>query len=33
VSQEARAILQAEGIILVDYRALQALWNEEPRPQ
>jgi chitin disaccharide deacetylase len=25
VSQEARAILQAEGIILVDYRALQAL--------
>jgi chitin disaccharide deacetylase len=33
VSQEARAILQAEGIILVDYRALQALWNEEPRAQ
>jgi hypothetical protein len=25
--------LQAEGIILVDYRALQALWNEEPRAQ
>jgi predicted glycoside hydrolase/deacetylase ChbG (UPF0249 family) len=31
VSQEARAILQAEGIILVDYRELQALRNEEPR--
>jgi predicted glycoside hydrolase/deacetylase ChbG (UPF0249 family) len=31
VSQEARAILHAEGIILVDYRAIQALWNEEPR--
>jgi chitin disaccharide deacetylase len=33
VSQEARAILQAEGIILVDYRAVQALWNEVPRAQ
>ena len=33
VSQEARAILQAERIILVDYRAVQALWNEEPRAQ
>jgi predicted glycoside hydrolase/deacetylase ChbG (UPF0249 family) len=31
VSQEARAILQAEGIILVDYRELRALRNEEPR--
>jgi chitin disaccharide deacetylase len=31
VSQEARAMLEEEGIILVDYRALQALWNEEPR--
>jgi predicted glycoside hydrolase/deacetylase ChbG (UPF0249 family) len=31
VSQETRAILQAEGIILVDYKAVQALWNEERR--
>ncbi len=31
VSQETRAILQEEGIILVDYRALLALWHEEPR--
>ena len=31
VSQEARAILEEEGIILVDYRAIQALWNDEPR--
>ncbi len=31
VSQEARAILQAEEVILVNYRAVQALWNEEPR--
>src|SRR5215208_5058072 len=30
VSQEARAILQEEGIILVDYRALKALWNDKP---
>jgi chitin disaccharide deacetylase len=30
VSQEAQAILQEEGIILVDYRALRALWNEKP---
>jgi predicted glycoside hydrolase/deacetylase ChbG (UPF0249 family) len=30
VSQEARAILQEEGIILVDYRALRALWNDKP---
>jgi predicted glycoside hydrolase/deacetylase ChbG (UPF0249 family) len=30
VSQEARTILQEEGIILVDYRALRALWNEKP---
>src|SRR5918992_1189311 len=31
VSQEARTILQEEGIILVDYKAVQALWNEERR--
>ena len=31
VSQEARAMLEEEGIILVDYRALQALWHNEPR--
>ena len=31
VSQEARNILQEEGIILVDYRAVQALWNDKPR--
>jgi len=31
VSQEARAILQEEGIILVDYRAVQAQWNDKPR--
>jgi chitin disaccharide deacetylase len=30
VSQEGRAILQEEGIILVDYRALKALWNDKP---
>jgi predicted glycoside hydrolase/deacetylase ChbG (UPF0249 family) len=30
VSQETRTILQEEGIILVDYRALRALWNEKP---
>jgi chitin disaccharide deacetylase len=30
VSQEARAILHEEGIILVDYRALKALWNDKP---
>jgi chitin disaccharide deacetylase len=30
VSQEARTILQEEGIILVNYRALRALWNEKP---
>src|ERR671916_1788263 len=30
VSQEARTILQEEGIILVTYRALGALWNEKP---
>jgi chitin disaccharide deacetylase len=27
VSQEAQAILQEEGITLVDYRAVRALWN------
>lgn len=31
VSQEARAILQVEGIILVDYGAVQAQWNDKPR--
>jgi predicted glycoside hydrolase/deacetylase ChbG (UPF0249 family) len=31
VSQEARTILQEEGIILVTYRALRALWSEKPR--
>jgi predicted glycoside hydrolase/deacetylase ChbG (UPF0249 family) len=31
VSQEARAFLQEEGIILVDYRAVQAQWNDKPR--
>jgi chitin disaccharide deacetylase len=30
VSQEARAILQEEGIFLVDYRSLRALWNDKP---
>jgi len=30
VSQEARVILQEEGIILVDYRALRAQWNDKP---
>jgi chitin disaccharide deacetylase len=30
VSQEARDILQEEGIVLVDYRALKALWNDNP---
>jgi chitin disaccharide deacetylase len=30
VSQEARAIFQEEGIILMDYRALKALWNDKP---
>jgi predicted glycoside hydrolase/deacetylase ChbG (UPF0249 family) len=31
VSQEAQAILQEEGIILADYKALRALWNDKPR--
>jgi predicted glycoside hydrolase/deacetylase ChbG (UPF0249 family) len=30
VSQEAQAILGEEGIILVDYRAVRALWNDKP---
>jgi hypothetical protein len=30
VSLEARVILQEEGIILVDYKAIKALWNDEP---
>jgi chitin disaccharide deacetylase len=29
VSQEARSILQEEGIVLVDYRALLELWNDK----
>jgi chitin disaccharide deacetylase len=28
MSQEARTILQEEGIILVNYRAVRALWND-----
>jgi chitin disaccharide deacetylase len=31
VSPEARTVLQEEGIILVDYRAIQALWDEKSR--
>jgi chitin disaccharide deacetylase len=31
ISQEARAILEEEGITLVDYGALRALWNDKPR--
>jgi len=31
VSQEAGAILEEEGIILVDYGALRALWNDKSR--
>jgi predicted glycoside hydrolase/deacetylase ChbG (UPF0249 family) len=31
VSKEARAILEEEGITLVDYGALRALWNDKPR--
>jgi len=32
VSQEAQTIVQEEGIVLLNYRALQrALWNEKPR--
>ena len=31
VSREARDILEEEGIFLVDYRALQMLWNEKLR--
>jgi chitin disaccharide deacetylase len=30
VSQEAQAILEEEGITLVDYGALRALWNDKP---
>lgn len=30
VSQEAQAILENEGIILVDYGAVRALWNDKP---
>ena len=31
VSLEARTVLQEEGIILVEYRAIQALWDEKSR--
>ena len=31
ISQEARAILEEEGITLLDYGALRALWNDKPR--
>jgi predicted glycoside hydrolase/deacetylase ChbG (UPF0249 family) len=31
ISQEARSILEEEGITLVDYGALRALWNDKPR--
>jgi chitin disaccharide deacetylase len=31
-SQEARDILQEEGIILVDYGAVRTHWNDKPRP-
>jgi hypothetical protein len=27
VSQEAQAIVQKEGVILLDYRSLQAAWR------
>jgi predicted glycoside hydrolase/deacetylase ChbG (UPF0249 family) len=30
VSREAQAILENEGIILVDYGAVRALWNDKP---
>jgi predicted glycoside hydrolase/deacetylase ChbG (UPF0249 family) len=29
ISQEARATVREEGIILLDYRALQAVWNRD----
>jgi hypothetical protein len=31
ISPEAQAIVQEEGIILVDYRAVQTLWNAKSR--
>jgi chitin disaccharide deacetylase len=31
ISQEARAILEEEGITLVDYGTLRSLWNDKPR--
>jgi hypothetical protein len=31
MSPEAQAIVQEEGIILVDYTAVQALWNTKSR--
>jgi hypothetical protein len=31
MSPEAQAIVQEEGIILVDYTAVQALWNAKSR--
>lgn len=32
MSPAARAIVQEEGIILVDYKAVQAIWNAQARP-
>ncbi len=32
VSQEARTIVQEEGIFLVDYGAVRTHWNDKPRP-
>jgi hypothetical protein len=29
MSQEAKAIVKEEGIILLDYRALQVVWREK----
>jgi chitin disaccharide deacetylase len=31
MSREARTVLRDEGIVLVDYKAVQALWNNRPR--
>jgi chitin disaccharide deacetylase len=30
ISQEAKEIVKEEGIVLLDYRALQEVWNENP---
>jgi hypothetical protein len=32
VSQEARETVREEGIVLLDYRALQAVWNRGRTP-